>query len=42
MKNEEYKKIIVEMLNYLDDSDIVFLKKIYTLIKKHIERKRGH
>lgn len=42
MKNEEYKKIIVEMLNYLNDSDIVFLKQIYTLIKKHIERKRGH
>lgn len=42
MKNEEYKKIIVEMLDYLNDSDIVFLKQIYTLIKKHLERKRGH
>lgn len=42
MKNEEYKKIIIEMLNYLNDSDIVFLKQIYTLIKKHLERKRGH
>lgn len=41
MKNEEYKKIIVEMLNYLNDSDIVFLKQVYTLIKKHLERKRG-
>ncbi len=41
MKNEEYKKIIIEMLNYLDDSDIAFLRKIYTLIKRHIERERG-
>ena len=42
MKNEEYKKIIVEMLDYLNDSDIVFLKQICTLIKKHLERNRGH
>lgn len=42
MKNGDYKKIIIEMLNYLDDSDITFLKKIYTLIKRHIERGRGH
>lgn len=40
MKTEDCKKIIIEMLEYLDESDIIFLRQIYTLIKKHIERKR--
>lgn len=40
MKKEGYTKIIIEMLNHLDESDITFLSQIYTLIKKHLERKR--
>lgn len=34
------KKIIMEMLEYLDESDIIFLRQIYTLINRHLERKR--
>lgn len=39
--DNEYKSCIVEMLNKLDDSDESFLKQLYVLIKKHLERKRG-
>ena len=35
----DYKNLIIEMLEYLDESDIIFLRQIFTLIKKHIERK---
>ncbi len=35
----DYKKLIIEMLEYLDETDFAFLQKIYTLIKKHLERK---
>lgn len=41
MKNEDCKKLVIQMLNYLDESDTAFLRQIYTLIKKHLERKRG-
>lgn len=34
------KKIIIELLGYLDESDIIFLRQIYTLINRHIQRKR--
>lgn len=39
MSNEEYKAIINQLLNRLDDSDNKFMKQIYTLVKKHLERK---
>lgn len=39
MNNEEYKAIINQLLNRLDDSDNKFMKQIYTLVKKHLERK---
>lgn len=42
MKNENCKKLIIQMINCLDESDNYFLWQIYTLIKKHLERKRGH
>lgn len=41
MNHEEYKKIIIEMLNKLDESDEKFLKQLRILLKNHIERKRG-
>lgn len=41
MNHEEYKKIIIEMLSKLDESDEKFLKQLRILIKNHIERKRG-
>lgn len=41
MKNS-YKTAIYKMLNNIDDTDEKFLKQLYTLIKKHLERKRRH
>ncbi len=38
----ECKKVIIKMLENLDESDIFFLRQIYTLMKRHIERKRRH
>ena len=40
MNVSEYKEIIIKMLEYLDESDITFFRQIYTLINKHLERKR--
>ena len=39
MNAEDYKKIIIEMLDHLNESDAIFLRQIYTLIKKHMEKK---
>lgn len=39
MKKEKQIKTIVEMLQSLDESDDTFLKQIYTIVKKHMERK---
>lgn len=41
MNASECKKVIIEMLECLDQTDIIFLRQIYTLLKKHLERKRG-
>lgn len=35
----DYKTAIYKMLNHIDDTDETFLKQLYTLIKKHLERK---
>ncbi len=40
MSAEEYKSVIVKMLQKLDESDHLFLRQIYTIMKKHLERKR--
>lgn len=38
----EYKRLIIEMLEKIkEDNDIIFLKQIYTLIKRHIEKDGG-
>lgn len=42
MDKNMYVKIIIQMLNSFDESDIQFLKQLYTLIKKHIEWKGRH
>lgn len=39
MKAEEYKMLINQMFQKFDKSDDLFLKQIYTLVKKHMERK---
>ena len=41
-KQDEYKSYIMEMLEKMDSADETFLKQIIILIKKHLERKRGH
>lgn len=40
MHSEDYKKIIKEMLEKLNDMDLKFLRQIYTIIK-HYLGKRG-
>lgn len=37
----EYKRLIIEMLDDVHESDIVFLRRIYILIKRHIERMKA-
>ena len=34
-----YKDAIIKLLEQIDESDEVFLRQIYTIIKKHIERR---
>lgn len=36
-----YKRKILEMLERIPDDDIIFLKQIFTIIKKHIEKRKG-
>ncbi len=38
MSVEEYKKIINQMFQYFDESDNLFMKQIYTLVKRHLEK----
>ena len=38
----EYKKVIIQLLDQLDESDFRFLKKLYIIIKKHMEKKGRH
>ncbi len=40
MNTNDYKKIIINMLEYLEESDIIFIRQIYTLIHRYLERKR--
>lgn len=35
----DYKIAIIRLVNNIDDSDINFLKKVYTLINNHIRKK---
>lgn len=36
----KYKDAIIKLLEQIDESDELFLRQIYTIIKKHIEKKR--
>lgn len=40
MSIEEYKKIIDQMFQHFDETDNLFMKRIYTLVKLHLEKKR--
>lgn len=44
---KEHLELIDRMLKYLaesdpDESDLRFIKQIYTLLKRHLTKKRGH
>ncbi len=39
MGSEEYKKIIIEMFQHLDGKDSLFLKQVYTIVKRYLQRK---
>lgn len=41
MDADNCKKIIIELLEDLNESDIIFLQQLYTLIKKHLKRRGG-
>jgi len=38
----DHKKIIIVMVEQLDESDIRFLVQIYTIIKKYLNRRGRH
>lgn len=35
-----YKRLVMELIEEIEENDIVFLSQLYTIIKRHIERKR--
>ncbi len=39
MRIEDYKNLIYEMLDLIDESDYKFMVQIYTIIKIHINKK---
>lgn len=37
----EYKRLIMKMLGEIsEEDDVIFLRQIYTLIKRHVEKKQ--
>ena len=42
MKMEDYKKLITQMVQNLEESDYLFLKQIYTIVKKHLDKRGRH
>lgn len=41
--DDDYKKTIYVMLEQLDsDKDYKFLKQLYTIVKRHLEKKGKH
>lgn len=41
MNDNEHLKAILSMLKEMDESDSLFLKQLYTIIHRHLLRKRG-
>ena len=42
MKNNISKDFVIEMLKKVEDSDQIFLRQIYTIIKRHLDKKGRH
>ena len=39
MSGEEYKRVVMELINLLDNSDRRFLIQLYTIINRHLQRR---
>lgn len=39
MSGEEYKRVVMELINLLDNSERRFLIQLYTIIKRHLQRR---
>ena len=39
MKNDISKDFVIEMVKRVDDSDKKFLLQVYTIIKRHLDKK---
>lgn len=37
-----YKRRVIELLEKIEEDDIIFLKQIYTIVKRHIEKRKSH
>lgn len=37
----DYKSKILGLLELIEDNDIIFLRQLYTIIKRHIEKRKG-
>lgn len=35
-----YKKIVIDMIQIIEEDDIVFLSQLYTIIIRHIKKRR--
>lgn len=41
MEREKYITEIIQMIHKLDQSDEIFIKQLYIIVKKHFVKKRG-
>ena len=39
MKNDISKDYVIEMVKKVDESDKIFLLQIYTIVKRHLDKK---
>lgn len=42
MKNDISKEFVVEMVKKVDESDKKFLLQLYTIVKRHLDKKGRH
>lgn len=40
MKNDISKNFVIELMKQVDESDKKFLLQVYTIIKRHLDKKR--
>lgn len=37
----DYKSKILGLLELIEDNDIIFLRQLYTIIKRHVEKRKS-